>query len=692
MADTPSRGEAAGLSRELNDLVLDLSVAVHKHAMYPTGHPALARVADGLVQRAGRLFVDREQIALGVARRQLIIEGIATDDAHPVLRRLAEGLHAHQLGAVSLLRGLQADELGEALRALAVEPEYGHAIGLQPPETRPSWPHVRLHPLTFDNLAIVASPDGAAVAGVKRSHGADLWLGLAQAALAGGEPRSTGLTPDDTAPDVLARAIDASDGVQAYDQVIAGYLLQIGQALRSATGAEAEALRARTSGLISALQPATLRRLVRTSHAEGGSHGFVRDAVQGLRVDAVLEVLKATAAVTGETISHGLIRMLTKLAAHAEGSAPTRRLVAEDALRGQVTRLLADWQLADPNPESYGRLLQQLATSAPALGETDEPGDEPELDPSLRVVQMGLELGELGTLGARAAARHLEFGGIGAMVALLDAPPAAAGPAAEALRQQLRAPDALIRLLSDEPVNFTALDALLPSMSAAEHAPLLEALANSDNRMTRRRLLDRLAQSPHDLSALIGARLADPRWHVLRNMLLLLERTGRVPPGFTAAPWLVHDDWRVRYEAVRLALALPAEREAAVHAALAERQPRIIAAGLAALPGECPPPLVYRVAALAADATLPDDTRVLALRVLEDTAHPELAPMLLALVDGGRTLFGRARLAPVSPVMVAALRVLALRFADDAAARPYLTLARSAVHPAVVAAVESVAS
>ena len=651
--------------------------------MYPPGHPALARVADGVLHRLARLFVDREQVAIGVARRQLIVEGVATDQTHPVLRRLAESLHAHQLGAVSLLRGVDAAEVSAALRVLATEPEHGGAIGLCPAETRPSWPHIRLHPLTFDNLAIVAGSGDEATAGARSSHGAELWLGLAQAALAGDGPREAQVAAAEAAPETLARAIDAHTGAQAYDQVIAGYLLQIAQALRSASGSEAEALRARTSGLISALQPATLRRLVRTSRTESGPHEFVRDAVQGLRVDAVLEVLKATADVTGETISHGLIRMLTKLAAHAEGSATRVRPVAEDALRGQVTRLLADWKLADPNPESYGRLLQQLATSV-AVDDQELPEEpEAEADSSLRLVQMGLELGDLGTIGSRAATRQLELGGIGPLVHLLDAPPAAAGAAVEGLRERLRAKGVLTRLLETEPVDFVALDALLPSMTIEEHEPLLHALANSDSRITRRRLLDRLGQSPLDLSSPIAARLADPRWHVLRNMLLLLERTGRVPQGFSARPWLTHDDWRVRYEAVRLALTLPADRDVAVRAALAERQPRIIAVGLSALPGECPPALAGLVAGLASDTTLPDDTRVLALRVLQDGPDREALTTLTAIVDGGRTFFGRVKLAAATPVMLAALRGLATRFADDPAAHPYLTLAFASPLPAV---------
>lgn len=682
--DTSPRVDAAG-TRQLSDLAIELSVAVHKHSMYPLGHPALTRVADGVWQRTAALFTEREQIAIGVARRQLIIEGVATDETHPVLRRLAETLHAHQLGAVSLLRGVQVQELREALQALAVEPERGGAIGLAAPDARPSWPHVRLHPLTFDNLAIVAPVDGASTAGSGHSHSAELWLGLAQAALAGDGPRESLPTPELADPEVLARAIDARTGAQAYDQVIAGYLMQIGQALRGASGAEVDALRNRTSGLIAALQPATLQRLVRTSRTESGPHSFVGDAVQGLRVDAVLQVLKATADVTGETISHGLIRMLTKLAAHAEGTSDKVRSAAEEALRAQVSRLLADWKLADPNPESYGRLLQQLATSV-QVDEAAAEADAVEIDPALRLVQMGLELGDLGILGSKAATRQMASGGMVAMVSLLESPPPAAGAALDSLRGRLTSAGALTQLLAEEPVNFAALDALLPSMASDDYGPLFDALADSGSRLTRRRLLDRLAQSPHDLAPQIVARLGDPRWHVVRNLLFLLELTGAKPEGFTPVPYLMHDDWRVRVEAVKLALARPQDRTTALTSALSDAQPRIVGMALAELRPHCHPSFVPRVAALAGNAALPDDTRVLALRALNDVTHPAVLAMLLSVLDGGRTLLGRAKLAAGSPVTVPAVSLLSRRYASEPAARPYLKLARASSHPGLRAA------
>jgi hypothetical protein len=77
--------------------------------MYPGGHPSLDAAVAGVTRCAARLLEERPVLVFGVARRQLVIQGVATDPDQPVLRRLAEGLHRH-LGAVSYSRGVRADE------------------------------------------------------------------------------------------------------------------------------------------------------------------------------------------------------------------------------------------------------------------------------------------------------------------------------------------------------------------------------------------------------------------------------------------------------------------------------------------------------------------------------------------------------------------------------------------------------
>ena len=115
----------ATLSRELADFLVELSITLNKHAIYPSGHPLLDVAVDGVANRVGALFVgDRDSLSIGVARRQLIIEGVATDPLNPVLKELAQRLHEHHVGAVKFIRGLDRNELAQALAALAVHPPH----------------------------------------------------------------------------------------------------------------------------------------------------------------------------------------------------------------------------------------------------------------------------------------------------------------------------------------------------------------------------------------------------------------------------------------------------------------------------------------------------------------------------------------------------------------------------------------
>src|SRR5207244_1381104 len=187
--------ERATLSRDLADFLIELSIALHKHAMYPEGHPSLAPAAAGVTRRAERLLQDRSTLSLGVARQQLVIEGVATDPKHPVLAELAGRLHRHHLGAMTFRRGVEAVEVAAVLKALAVDAERrGQPLGLGPPEGLRAWAHVQLHPLTYERLELV---DDGAAASERGARAAQLWVGLARAALTAhvGDDRPTPTEP-----------------------------------------------------------------------------------------------------------------------------------------------------------------------------------------------------------------------------------------------------------------------------------------------------------------------------------------------------------------------------------------------------------------------------------------------------------------------------------------------------------------
>jgi hypothetical protein len=677
-------GDRATLSRDLADFLIELSIALHKHAMYPEGHPSLAPAAAGVTRRAGLLLLDRATLSLGVARQQLVIEGVATDPKHPVLAELASRLHRHHLGAVTFRRGVEAGEMASVLKTLAVDAERsGQPLGLGAPERLRAWTCVQLHPLTYERLELV---DDGAPASERGARAAQLWVGLARAALTAqaGDDR-----PTPTEPAVIARAIDEHPRTDAaaYDQVIVGYLLQIADELKTAGSADAVALRRRTSRLIGALKPETLRRLVEMGGDFLQRRQFVYDATDGMAVDAVLEILQAAAESSHQTISHSLVRMLSKLAAHAEGGVAEVRPQADAALRDQVRRLLEGWTLADPNPDAYGAALQRMARAAP---ERAAPADGAHSTEPDRIVAMALEVDAVNPHVLAAADRVVREGRLGHLLDALAEVPEAQGAAPE-VWARLATADVVRQLAMQEPVDFKTLERLVPRVGLPAAPPLLDALAAAEARGVRRGLLAQLVKMGAEIAPVVIARLEDPRWYVTRNMLALLEDLSPLPPGFSAAAYLRHQDARVRWQAVKVQVKLPAGRDDALALGLQDSDPRTLrlALGLAVALQNCPDGAVPALAGRTIDRTLPPDVRTLAVRALGYSRAPAALAVLLRLTSGGRTLFGREKLPPKSAELLAALAGLASGWRRDPRALAVLRRAAASGDPDIRAAADA---
>jgi len=254
----PASDERKVLSRELSVFLVQFSIALHKHSTYPPGHPQLATALDSVLDRLGDLFREREILSIGVSKQQLLIEGVATDSANPVLRELAQRLHRQQLGAIRLLRGVTAEELADVLTKLSLELQPGgKALGLQPAEELARLEHIRLVPMAFDQMELAGESEPLPVVG---GQGHELWLQLAAAALIGIGGGIDGAEPPDAA--AIASEINRRPRDATYDRVIVGYLLEMGRELRVSEGQAAGLLRSRVATLLAGLRPDVLNVMI----------------------------------------------------------------------------------------------------------------------------------------------------------------------------------------------------------------------------------------------------------------------------------------------------------------------------------------------------------------------------------------------------------------------------------------------
>ncbi|HEX8432244.1 MAG TPA: hypothetical protein VF625_13230, partial [Longimicrobium sp.] len=121
--------------------------------------------------------------------------------------------------------------------------------------------------------------------------------------------------------------------------------------------------------------------------------------------------------------------------------------------------------------------------------------------------------------------------------------------------------------------------------------------------------------------------------------------------GFSPSRFIREEEVKVRREAYKLAFRVPAER----------------ADALAAAGGD-------------------PELRILAIRVLGNATDDTALRSLLRLVERGRDWLGRARLAPPSPPMLAALTALASGWSEHADARPAVQRALRSEDPEIIRA------
>ncbi|MGQ0715264.1 MAG: hypothetical protein ACT4PJ_16315 [Gemmatimonadaceae bacterium] len=679
-------GESAALSRDLADFLIELSIALHKNAIYPSGHPLLAGAVDALVLRLVRLLQDRTTLSLGVARQQLVIEGVLTAASNSLLRELAQRLHRHHLGAVKFLRGVGREEVTDLLKTVAADPERSvQPLGLRTAEELRRWVHIRAYPLSYEQLELAGEsrPDEAAlVHGEAGARAAHLWVGLARAAMFSESASTpTGGEEASTDPVVVAKAIDEHRREVAYDQVVVGYLLQIAEELKRKGGAESVALQKRISMMVSSLSPQTLRRLLDMGGDVSQRKRFMLDAAQGMAVDAVMELVQAAADTSQQTISHSLVRLLSKLATHAEqGAAPALRAEAESELREHVQRLITDWTLDDPNPDSYRVVLDHIAKAAPLFAANDPSSSGPEPE---RVIQMSLEVDSLGEPVTRAVDSMLRRGELVRLITLLSSAPDRSRTAA-ALWKRLASPDQLRAALREVPVDFALVEQLVGRLRLAAAEPLLDALEVAPARAVRRKVLDLITQLGPEATAVIGARLPDERWFVVRNMLMLLADIGTTDHEL-AMSYARHADARVRREALRILTAIPAMREGAICAGLDDVDERVVRMALQAASERCPLSGVAILQRRVDGGTLDAELSTLAITIIASVRAQEVLEWLMDRASGGRPgfFFGRPKLALKSPAMLAALHGLAHHWATEKGVGAVLALALGSNDPEI---------
>jgi hypothetical protein len=681
-APTPpaTKPSVATLSRELSDFLVEFSITLNKHVIYPLKHPLLDVAIDGVANRLALLFDEnRDALSIGVARRQLIIEGVATDPHNPVLKELAQKLHNHHVGALKFIRGIEREELAEVLRdlstdAVRTEKPIGHDLD----RVGDLWEHVRFFPLTYDRLQLIEddgsaeppSPDQMAA-----GRSTQLWIGLARAALVS-DTSAGSAEPKDSdnqslEPATVARAIDEHQREDAYDQVIVGYLLQIGEELRSADGPEAAGLQRRVSRLVGSLKESTLEKLLEMGGDKMQRRKFLLDASQGIAVEAVIDLVKAASAAEGQTVSHSMLRMLSKLAHHpSSAGAPRQR--TDPTVRDVMRRLLDDWTLDDPNPEAYRQVLESMSSLRNVSEKAASEAIPTECEPN-RMIQIAIEVGGMGPQVRAAMIGLWKQGRADVLLDLVERAPNA--DAAAPVWDFLVAERTLDSLLGQERIDLPLVSRFARRIGAPAVPSLIAAAIVYEDAKTRGQFYDLIQSLGEDVRVHVSERIGNAPPLVQRELLAFLGRMGGPPEGFSSASYLASPEPLVRREAARLMLRDPATRDKTVLTALADADDRVVFVGLTAAQEKLPPGAADLVRQRVDRGELDAQLRTMCIRIIGQQRTPQALAWLLGHVLTEARWQRRPKLRPSTPEMLAALSMVASGWHGDAAAATAIGLA-----------------
>ena len=620
----------ATLSRELSDFLIELSIAMQKHGMYPPGHPLLVQAVDGVMDKIALLLIDRKSMAIGIARRQLIIEGVGTDPEHPLLKELAGRLHKHHLGAVKFSQGVSRDELGDALATIATDAgRASEPLGMNAEELSKRWTNVQLFPLNYERLELLYEGTDAEgderIQKARSTKAAQLWVGMARAAMMLDEDAE--LDDQTLNPLVVADAIDKRKEEQAYDQVIVGYLLQIADELKKQGGTpEAIELQKRISDLVKELSPEKLKQLLQMGGDVNQRRQFLLNASQGMTVEAVLDLVNAATAQGEQTISHSMMRLFSKLSRFSDDSDAKRRANADESVREQMGKLINEWKLDDPNPTAYGKVLQKISRSGKQVTTNPYIDCEPE-----RILQMGFELSTGGPRFDVALDAMLNSARFEQVLNMLDNAPDQ--DFSEVVWGYLDSHDILWAALSEARLDFGVLERIVRRKRLSAVEPILDVAERSRDTRQRERLLDMLLELGDEVGPVLVRRIDATRSDLRRDLFLLLGKLPNVPEGFDASRYLLNADAQIRREAVRLLLKFVETREQAIIAGANDTDDRAVFLALnAAQEGGCPPKAVEIVRQRIHRGDLDSSLMTLAIRILA-----------AADSGGGPVLQGRGR-------------------------------------------------
>jgi hypothetical protein len=358
----------------------------------------------------------------------------------------------------------------------------------------------------------------------------------------------------------------------------------VGNRLESADSDEREKLAPQIIQLLRALPGAVrepvLAAALRTLAREDSASAHLASLAAALPAADVLRGLRRLAREQGQLSSQALQMAQALAEAHEEMDPAPAALPEPPADFAEMAALFREEDVDRYNPEDHRALLAQKPTvdldaiAVEVVADPDAFGPDTESDDAIerRVVTTLLDmtascpeivrplvLGRLREIFVRALQQNRLAQAVGIIRTVRDL---IADPSQAERREAL---DQFLARIADAPTlaalvaasrqpggpPFVQVQTLIRALGASASHGLLEALAAEQDRGRRLRLIELTASLGAAIVPETRRLLADPRWYVVRNMVLLLRRVQDRSAMGEILRCADHADLRVRLEAIR---------------------------------------------------------------------------------------------------------------------------------------------
>lgn len=538
-------------------------------------------------------FRGQPLLQLGVARHGFLYQGEFLERSNHNYERFAAQLFMHGIASLAVGNGVSGDEVHTLLQVVNRKAaETWDEGGVVRSLAARSLSHIAVTELSERALQLVDEAEGGA------GGRSTLWdrFALAQQALLGGEG-------EELAPEELAQRFNAVGGGEEGSQLVqlaSEFLLSMQH--ENVRIYRTQAL-AKLTLFIAHLTPELRRHFLQNTFNLKLRADFAEGFYSALSDEMILDCLH-DASLGGRYVPPVILTLLGKLAAERglseEGPVPVGAEAAE-SLAQRTRMILRPDAFEEFVPERYRQALLAVVRSGRLQGETEVAVEN--LKGTLQADAVEEHLGavllailrenpDLQQLqGLRSGLEKVVQGYLDSRdyVALcqLQSSCAVSG-GSDALAPLFQSPVFVRSLLGTLPgagkEQYEPIRQLLLAIGAAAVVPLLDHLAQENNRTLRHFCIETLKGLGRGVSLAVLGRLEDKRWYVLRNLLYLLRELDEPDVLPQLRPFVRHGHPKVREEALKACLHFrdPVAEGVLLEELTAKERERVLAAVLLA--------------------------------------------------------------------------------------------------------------